>query len=390
MIYLMTVANVDSLEGAVVTRLDGTEVPFTITDTKHWAYFIEVEGSEFKVRPYAIVSAYQGGTKLRLDTTSTKIRQMTNEKIAEMTSIKTRDVDNNEEELTEIDLDIIPTYLKDITWDPKMFEPNLTGTFLDKFVSTKGGWLPATNIMVTGDPGIGKSSNMIETLVRVKATNPNKTVAYISAEMEAEDFEEFKQFYPGLDEIPILFLGEYLHEDKYPIWQVVSSFLNTGYDLVVLDSMIEIQMMIQEELSLPQKKGEAHMLKLMRRHNKGFNKSNSYTCFLCIQQKNKSGQYVGSKRLEHMTTAFLQFLWDPKEKGKRYMIFEKNRKGSVKNRLYYSFAPTGIEYDEKRYAQEKELFELTGITGKDADEIAELGLAEFEAMFKAPKKDITD
>jgi hypothetical protein len=383
------------LKDVIITSLNGTPVEFTVEKLKHWQSLITIGDRTFDVRHGMVELAFQVGTYLKLDPQASKIRQISPEKVAALTTRRNikmsfEDGEVNPEEYGEINLDIAPTFLKDIQWDPKMFTPLKTGTFLDDFASTKGGWQPATNIMITGDPGIGKSSNMIEILTKIKELDPTKKVAYISAEMEAEDFEEFLQFYPGLESIPILFLGEYLHEDKYPIWQVVQSFLNPGYDIVVLDSMIEIQMMIQEELNLPQKKGEAHMLKLMRRHNKGFNENKSYTCFLCIQQKNKSGQYVGSKRLEHMTTAFLQLLWDPKEKGKRYMVFEKNRKGSVKHRLYYSFGPGGIVYDSKRFQQEKELLELTGITGSDAEAIAELSLSEFSKMFSEPKKDITD
>ena len=391
--YLLKPQSVE-IKDVIITSLNGTPVEFTVETPKHWQSLITVGDRTFDVRHGMVELAFQVGTYLKLDPHASKIRQISPDKVAALTTSKAafrpemEDVDIDE--LGDINLDITPTFLKDIQWDPKMFTPLKTGTFLDEFASTKGGWQPATNIMITGDPGIGKSSNMIEILTKIKELDPTKKVAYISAEMEAEDFEEFLQFYPGLESIPILFLGEYLHEDKYPIWQVVQSFLNPGYDIVVLDSMIEIQMMIQEELNLPQKKGEAHMLKLMRKHNKGFNENKSYTCFLAIQQKNKSGQYVGSKRLEHMTTAFLQLLWDTKEKGKRYMIFEKNRKGSVKHRLYYSFGTEGIVYDSKRYQQEKELLELTGISGADADSIAEMSLSEFSKMFSEPKKDITD
>ena len=264
-------------------------------------------------------------------------------------------------------LDITPTLLKDIDWDPKLFQPYKTGTYLDSYWSRKGGILPGTNTMITGDPGIGKSSNMMEILTKLKDNNPDLKVAYVSAEMEPEDLQEFLQFYPGLDEIPFLFLADYMYEDDgIPVWQVLSGFLAPGYDVVVFDSLIEIQTIVQEELGLTGRKGEAWMLKFMRGHNKGFNKSNSYTSFLSIQQKNKSGQYVGSKRLEHMTTAFLQLLWDPTEKGKRYMVFEKNRKGKEKVKLYYNFTDgDGIQYDVKRHTIELEILETLQSGGDD-------------------------
>ena len=123
------------------------------------------------------------------------------------------------------------------------------------------------------------------------------------------------------------------------------------------------------------------MLDLMAKHNSGFNRLNLFTTFLIIQQKNKSGQYVGSKRLEHMTTAFLQLLWDPKEKGKRYMVFEKNRKGKEKVKLYYNLSKEkGITYDEVRHQKELEFMEI--LQQNNSLGIEELGQLSFEELFK--------
>ena len=60
-----------------------------------------------------------------------------------------------------------------------------------------------------------------------------------------------------------------------------------------------------------------------------------------------------------MTTAFLQLLWDPKEHGRRYMIFEKNRKGREKVKLYYNMdEKKGVVYDELRHTKELEFMEI--------------------------------
>lgn len=258
--------------------------------------------------------------------------------------------------------EIETTKLVNVQFDPRLFVPIKTGKYIDRFWSRKGGILPGTNTMITGDPGIGKSSNLMDILIDVHKTDPNKRVLYISAEMTKVDMEEFLQFYPGLEYIDFLFLGEYITDpdSKFKPYQALQATLEKGWDVVVIDSLYETQSMIQEDLDISSfKKGERWMLDLMNKHNSGFNKLNLYTAFLAIQQKNKSGQYVGSKRLEHMTTAFLQLLWDPKEKGKRYMIFEKNRKGKEKVKLYYSLQPDkGVVYDETRHQKELEFMEL--------------------------------
>lgn len=290
-----------------------------------------------------------------------------------------------EEVNTDIDLPVVlediidkihEVQLKDIQYDPRLFVPIKTGKYLDKFWSRSNGILPGTNVMITGDPGIGKSSNMMDILIGIHETDSSKRVLYISAEMNRNDMREFLQFYPGLDTINFLFLGEYLTDpnSEFKPFQALLASLEKGWDIVVLDSLFEIQSMIQEDLDISSfKRGEKWMLDLMNKHNAGFNRLNLYTSFLVIQQKNKSGQYVGSKRLEHMTTAFLQLLWDPKEHGRRYMIFEKNRKGREKVKLYYNMdEKKGVVYDELRHTKELEFMEIlkenTGLGIEQMDE----------------------
>jgi len=274
------------------------------------------------------------------------------------------------------------TKLRNINFDPRLFVPIKTGTYLDEFVSHKGGFMPGTNIMVTGDPGVGKSSNLMDVLINVKDTNPRRRVLYISSEMNEIDVKEFEKFYPGIVDIDFLYLGNYITDPDINIkpYQALLSVLNQGWDMVVIDSLIETEGMIQDDLGLTLKKSEKWLLDLMSTHNQGHNERNLFTAFLCIQQRTKGGQYVGSKRLEHMTSAFLQLNWSKKEKGRRYMVFEKNRKGKEKIELYYSFAKSGgIAYDENRHRKETMIMERLG-TPSDFN-LEEVGVTDFERIF---------
>jgi predicted ATP-dependent serine protease len=145
----------------------------------------------------------------------------------------------------------------------------------------------------------------------------------------------------------------------------LQAVLNQGWDIVIMDSLVEVMSMVGEDLQMTTPKVERWLLNLLNQHNKGSNNLKLYTSFLCIQQKNKSGQYVGSKRLEHMTSAFLQLKWDEKERGKRYMMFSKNRNGKENIKLYYNFND-GIQYDVKKYQNELELIEKS-MNFKDED-----------------------
>jgi hypothetical protein len=48
------------------------------------------------------------------------------------------------------------TKLDDLNIDDSLFIPMVTGTIFDKFCSTEGGFLPGTNTLSFGAPGVGK------------------------------------------------------------------------------------------------------------------------------------------------------------------------------------------------------------------------------------------
>jgi hypothetical protein len=88
-----------------------------------------------------------------------------------------------------------------------------------------------------------------------------------------------------------------------------------------------------------------------------------------------------------MTSAFLNLGWDTKEKGKRYMMFEKNRKGKEKVKLFYSFAKEGgLVYDEIRH--EKELQILERLQKPSESVVDEFDVSEFEKMFADTSEEI--
>jgi predicted ATP-dependent serine protease len=86
----------------------------------------------------------------------------------------------------------------------------------------------------------------------------------------------------------------------------------------------------------------------MRLHNGANNDAQVYTSFLCIQQVNKGGNFVGSNKLKHNTTGMMEIRFD--EDGNRYLEFSKNRRGEVQKKLFFSLKETGdVQYDEMRY-----------------------------------------
>ena len=94
------------------------------------------------------------------------------------------------------------------------------------------------------------------------------------------------------------------------------------------------------------KKVESWLLDLLEKNNKGENKANKNTAFICIQQMTKQGEFAGSNRIKHMTTAMAQLRFDGRGyDAERYIEFSKNRRGGVGEKIYFSLSRGGkVDY----------------------------------------------
>lgn len=243
-------------------------------------------------------------------------------------------------------LNIQFTKLDDLQIDDSLFSPMQTDTIVDKFVSNDGGFLPGTNIMAAGAPGVGKTTVLLEMLSKLHANG--KKVLFISAEMSQIDMARYLKRFPNWGQLPILFLGDYVDECPKA---VVESALNQGWDLILTDSYTEVNDTVKEACNLTRSKTEKWFLDLMIKHNKGGNATKTYTCFVTILQLSKGGQFVGSNKLKHMTTSMLHLDWEGGENGRRYMEFSKNRCGQVGKKLYFSIQD-GVDFNQARWERD--------------------------------------
>jgi len=192
--------------------------------------------------------------------------------------------------------------INQISFDPRMFEVMKTGTGVDNVFSTEGGIPRATNYIIIGDPGVGKSTIGLDIIADIKK-NANQKVLFISAEMTRIDLYQYVKRYPKFGNIDTLFLGEFYDKDPQ---LVMENILEEGFDLVLIDTFVEVTSTIKESCYLTSGKAEKWLLKLMIKHNIGKNKGNHFTSFLCVQQVTKQSTigkpiFVGSNKLKHLT-----------------------------------------------------------------------------------------
>jgi len=235
------------------------------------------------------------------------------------------------------------TKLVNHKYDNNMFIPMKSGLAIDYCLSSEGGLYPGTNYMVIGDPGIGKSTIMLEYLTML---NDTKKVLYISAEMNRIDMYGYIQRYPKMANIETLFFTDLDDDDIYGQLKIL---LKDGYDVVLIDPFIEVQESIVESNNFKRKEAENKIIDLLIENNEGYNDTGKYTSFLIIQQLTKGGTFVGSNKLKHNTTGMIEIRFEKKSKDRKITV-TKNRRGSKHDVIFFEFGENKTIYNERLLA----------------------------------------
>ena len=250
--------------------------------------------------------------------------------------------------------------MRDVQFDKNLFVNFRTRTILDNLLCSYQGLPKGVNYMIIGDPGVGKTTIILDMLANIRAAQPEARILFISAEMNEIDLAVYVERFPKFSDLDILFVESGFDEDSHT-WQAVADTLDDGWDIVAVDSFHELQGVVKEEENVTNKRSESMLLSLIKQQNKAQNRRGINTTFLTIQQVTKSGAFVGSNRLKHMITAMMELRLDnPKNiYSDRYITFSKHRRGDVGVKLYYNLSTTGdVFFDEERYEQEQTLKRL--------------------------------
>ena len=277
--------------------------------------------------------------------------------------------------------------MKDIQFEKGLFENWMTGKIMDELLCSYKGLPKGVNYMVIGDPGVGKTTIILDLLSDLSLYNSAK-VLFVSAEMNEIDLAIYVQRFPKFQNLDILFVeGEFEQEPhSCKTLERLSKILGQGWDVVAIDSFYELQGIIKEEENVTLKKSESMLLSLMKQQSKGGNSKSINTTFLTIQQVTKSGAFVGSNRLKHSITAMMELrLENPKNiYSDRYAVFTKHRRGDVGVRLYYDLGSTGdVFYNEERYRNDQQIRRLQSNAANSIRNLAD----QFDLLFNSINTD---
>ena len=239
---------------------------------------------------------------------------------------------------TPLNLDIVKLNRLDI--DPRMMETMKSGMAIDDLISHEGGVPCATNIMCIGDPGVGKTTVLLDLLASIN--NKGRKCLFISGEMGKKQMFKYTQRFPQFGNIQTLFMADYLeHNTK----DVIEKVMTMGWDCILIDSIAEIIEGVRDDNKWDRKQAESWLVDMCIKNNKGENDKDLFTSFLLIQQVTKSGEFVGSNKLKHMTDAMMEMRRrSDRDGGGTYMNFIKNRNGDVNMQFNYELQNDGIYY----------------------------------------------
>ena len=84
--------------------------------------------------------------------------------------------------------------MEDLQFNEDLFIPIKTKTIVDTILSTEGGIFPGTNTVVIGDPGVGKSTVLLDWIADFQ--KQGKKVLFVSGEMNEIDLYGYVKRFP--------------------------------------------------------------------------------------------------------------------------------------------------------------------------------------------------
>ena len=188
-----------------------------------------------------------------------------------------------------------------------------------------GGLVDGSVVLIGGDPGIGKSTLILQALAVINTTN---STLYVSGEESAEQVSE-RAIRLEINE-DILFISE-THLEK-----ILKLSKDVQPKVIVIDS---IQTMVTDiSTSAP---GSVTQVRDCAAQLTQYAKQTN-TVLLLIGHVTKGGALAGPRILEHMVDAVLYFEGDP---GGRYRIIRavKNRFGAVNEISVFAMGEKGLQ-----------------------------------------------
>jgi DNA repair protein RadA/Sms len=219
---------------------------------------------------------------------------------------------------------VAPIQISDV--DPTEFTPKATGVpELDRVLG--GGLVPGSVTLLGGEPGIGKSTVLLQAAAEVAATG--RKVLYLSGEESAQQVRLRAERLGALH--PMLWLAT-----EVALPQVLGAIASVQPDLVIIDS---VQTLLNPELastpgSVAQVRECSHRL-VQEAKRTG-------SAMVLVGHVTKEGSLAGPRVLEHMVDTVLSFEGD-RHHALRLLRVVKHRFGSTQELGLFEMTEKGLQ-----------------------------------------------
>jgi len=236
------------------------------------------------------------------------------------TCVEEKEVKSKKQEDRRQNTDVIPLPIKEIT---NAEEQRIVLPYAEFNRVLGGGLVLGSLVLVGGEPGIGKSTLLLQTALQL-----NKRVLYISGE-ESQTQIKMRADRVGIKNENCLILTE--TDTK----EILKHFKDVQPDIVIVDSI--------QTLSSPYVDATAGTISQIRETAAEMNKiAKSYQVpVFLIGHITKDGSIAGPKILEHIVDTVLQFEGD-RHYGFRILRTIKNRFGSASELGIFEMNATGL------------------------------------------------
>jgi hypothetical protein len=220
--------------------------------------------------------------------------------------------------------------VSDITVPDRLFQSLKTDSpELDNVLSEIGGLIPSQVILVTGNPGSGKTTLCAVIGSRV-AERDNRPVVFLSYEMSDFQLKLQAKKIPGFDSL--LVSTHEFHKDENGLDLLFAALESINPSMVIVDSL--------QKMASKMKHGPTRgQIVLVERFTKWAKKT--FTPILLIGHNDKGGNYSGPSFLKHEVDSHLT-VWYDREIHERLFSMSKNRFGGNMESYSFRITPEGV------------------------------------------------
>lgn len=220
--------------------------------------------------------------------------------------------------------------VEDIVIPEEFFNNMSTGSpELDNTFSELGGVIPSQVVLVTGNPGSGKTTLCAVVGSRLTKTN-NRPVAFLSYEMSDFQLKIQAKKIPGFADL--LISTHEFHAEDNGMEKLFKALDAIDPCMVIVDSLQKMASKMPQGMNRGQIVLVEHFTKWAKR---------TFTPVMLIGHNSKGGDYAGPAFLKHEVDSHLS-IWYDREINERLFSMTKNRFGGNMEQYGFRITPDGV------------------------------------------------